>query len=206
MLHPVKVSDHVRLSIDQWERGEFEACLLHACIAVDATARAAGHSRDRGGFLRVLREGVEILGAMALPGIDLTATRFTNLQIPKAPSPDLADVIYHSFRCALAHGDAIEAGHPFHRSVGTGVGRLTLSRGVLGLPDYLPFGLLGVVVSHPANQGETIEGDYYLTISDERFVINAWWGRRDEWSAAAERLNPVKVTLEGLDGLMAPGE
>jgi hypothetical protein len=198
----VEVADHVRLGIDQFERGEYEAALLHGCIAIDGTARRAGLGKDRSGFLSVLREAAPVLGAMALPGIDIVKTRFLNLRLPWAKEPDFADVIYEAFRCALAHGEPLPDAYIFHPSVGHEAGQLTLGKGHLGLPDYLPFGLFGVAVSHPANSDQRVPDGVYLSIAHERFEINEWWGRRDEWVEAAERNNPVKVVLEGLERLL----
>jgi len=194
----MRVCDHVRLSIDQYEAGEFEASLVHACIAVDGTARKQG-ARGRRAFLAVLRDSTPILGAIALPGIDVAGTRFSNLQLERTRAPDFAEVIYEAFRCALAHGEQLGAGFRFHASVGTGVGRLTLAEGVLHLPDYLPFGLLGVVVANPVNRDERVPSTYFLSLADEHLPINEWWGRHVELTVLAERHNPVKVTLAGLD-------
>jgi hypothetical protein len=38
IVRPVKAGDSVRLAIDEYERGEFESSMLHACNAVDGTA------------------------------------------------------------------------------------------------------------------------------------------------------------------------
>jgi hypothetical protein len=91
----VRIGDSVRKSIDDWEQGEAEASMLHACNAVDGTAKRisldAGSNRR---FTSFLRENYHILGPMGMPGIDLGQTRFpVKLENPKAsggqPDPDL---------------------------------------------------------------------------------------------------------------------
>lgn len=75
----MKVADSVRLSIDEVGRGNTDAAVLHACNAVDGTARKRYPllgSRQR--FETFLRDQYWILGPMVLPGIDLR-TRFVSV-------------------------------------------------------------------------------------------------------------------------------
>src|SRR5829696_7722331 len=105
----MKVANSVRKAINEWEQGELESAMLHACNAVDGTARKLYPNlgnKDR--FTRFLRENYAILGPMGAPGIDLIQTRFpVTVQRPTAPGggPDMADVIYGIHRCCHAHGD-----------------------------------------------------------------------------------------------------
>jgi hypothetical protein len=73
----MKVGDSVRHALDEWERGNLEAAMLHACNAVDGTAKKVfptlGNNRR---FSRLLRENYGILGPMGAPGINLNDTRF----------------------------------------------------------------------------------------------------------------------------------
>jgi hypothetical protein len=94
----VKIGDSVRKAIDDWEHGEAEAAMLHACNAVDGTAskRYPGEGSNAR-FTRFLRESYPIFGPMGVPGIDLVATRWpVKVARPKASggTPDIADVVY----------------------------------------------------------------------------------------------------------------
>ena len=74
----MKIGESVRKSIDDWEQRDLDSAMLHACNAVDGTAKkrypnAAG-SKAR--FTKLLRENYPILGPMGMPGINLIDTRF----------------------------------------------------------------------------------------------------------------------------------
>jgi hypothetical protein len=65
----MKISDSVRKATVDWEQGEPEASMLHACNAIDGTARKLYPklgNKER--FTRVLRENYGILGPMGAPG------------------------------------------------------------------------------------------------------------------------------------------
>src|SRR3954470_12069298 len=104
----MKVGKSVKKSIDEWSHGDAESAMLHACNAVDGTAKKV-HSTlgNRARFTRLLRENYSILGPLGAPGIDLVRTRFpVSVRGPSADvaSLDLADVIYLIHRCTHGHG------------------------------------------------------------------------------------------------------
>ena len=107
----MNVGDSVRKSIDDWESGEHDSAMLHACNAIDGTARKVYHALGSNArFTRLLRDNYAILGPMGMPGIDLVETRFpAAVERPKAPGgrPDLADVIYGIHRCSHGHGEEL---------------------------------------------------------------------------------------------------
>ena len=100
----MKVGESVRHAMDEWERSNLEAAMLHACNAVDGTAKkvlpALGSNRR---FTRLLRDNYAILGPMGVPGINLAETRFpVDVPHPTTPDgkPDIADVIYGIHSCS----------------------------------------------------------------------------------------------------------
>lgn len=111
----MKVGMSVKKSIDDWTLGDFESAMLHACNAVDGTAKKVfpliGGNKER--FTRLLRDNYDILGPMGIPGVDLVQTR---LPVPVVKptalggQPDLADVIYGIHRCSHGHGDELPQG------------------------------------------------------------------------------------------------
>jgi hypothetical protein len=109
-----KVGHSVRKAIDDWELGEREFAMLHACNAVDGTASKL-HPKlgSDARFTKMLRDNYAIFGPMAAPGVDLVNTRWpVEVSRPKASGgrPDIADVIYGIHRCAHGHGDALPDG------------------------------------------------------------------------------------------------
>jgi hypothetical protein len=68
----MKVGHSVRKTIDEWEQGDLEAAMLHACNAVDGTARKLYPTESSNArFTRFLRENYEVFGPMAAPGLDI---------------------------------------------------------------------------------------------------------------------------------------
>src|SRR4051812_45189064 len=110
----MNVGNSVRKAMDDWEHGELESAMLHACNAIDGTAKKVySNPGSNNRFTGFLRENYAILGPMGMPGIDLAKTRFpVAVQHPKAPGgkPDLADVIYGIHRCTHGHGDELPEG------------------------------------------------------------------------------------------------
>ena len=110
----MKIGKSIQKAIDEWESGDFESAMLHACNAVDGTARKLYPSfGNNAGFTRLLRENYNILGPMGAPGINLEETRFpVRVERPKAAGgmPDIADVIYGIHRCSHGHVDELPDG------------------------------------------------------------------------------------------------
>jgi len=194
------VGESVRKSIDDFEAGELDSSVLHACNAVDGTAgKLAGgtHTGNRARYVGFLRDHYWLLEPMITPGINLVDTRFTNVPLPKHPQPDFADIAYEVFRCGHGHGDGLPAGFELLPAVATpGLTHLQLANGVLQLPDRLPFGLIAAAVLSPANKGQKAPDTYYFSLGDEKFIINEWWGREADFQPIAARYNQTRVKLQ----------
>lgn len=201
----MKVANSVRKAIDDWEQGELESAMLHACNAVDGTARklypTLGNQKR---FTRCLRENFQILGPMGVPGIDLENTRFpVVVHRPTAPDgkPDVADVLYGIHRCCHAHGDELPDGFGLIQDA-AGPPRLTrmeIVRGQVRLSDRVIFGLLAVAVLSPANHDQVapeLDG-YYLTFGIlPKLLINQWWGRANDFQQIAAQDSAPRVKLD----------
>ncbi len=201
----MNVANSVRKAIDDWGQGELDSAMLHACNAVDGTARKLYPSLgNKKRFTRCLRENFEILGPMGAPGIDLVQTRFpVTVHEPTAPGgkPDIADVLYGIHRCCHAHGDELpdgfaliqDAAGPIRRT------RMVIERGKIRISDRIIFGLLAVAVLSAANQDLTdpkLDG-YYLTFgASPKLMINDWWGRAGEFPAIAAQDPTPMVKLD----------
>jgi hypothetical protein len=199
----VNVGNSVRRAIDDWELRESESAMLHACNAVDGTARklypTLGNNRR---FTRVLRENYAILGPMGAPGINLVETRFpVTVQRPTTDDgrPDIADVIYGIHRCTHGHGDELPNGFDLILDT-AGPTRLThmgAERGKVRLSGRIIFALLAVAVLSPANRDQHVPAGYHLTFGDSvRLEINEWWGRASEFPAIAAREPMPNVTID----------
>ncbi len=198
----MNVGNSVRRAIDDWQQGELESAMLHACNSVDGTAKKlyptlGSNSR----FTRLLRENYSIFGPMGAPGINLVETRFpVKVLRPQAEGgkPDIADVLYGIHRCAHGHGDELPDGFEL-LSDAAGPPRYTrmvIEKGKVRLSDRVIFGLLAVAVLSPANKGQTVPDGHQLTFGGHVVLpINEWWGRAADFAsiAAQERLPQVKL-------------
>ncbi len=199
----MNVGDSVRKAIEDWEHGEVESAMLHACNAVDGTAKKLYPMRGSNErFTGVLRENYAILGPMGAPGIDLVETRFpVTVPKPKAPGggPDIADVIYGIHRCAHGHGDELPDGFALIQDA-AGQKRLTrmeVERGKVRLSDRIIFGLLAVAVLSPVNRDQSVPDGYYLTFGESaKLVINEWWGRASDFPSIAAQDPMPQVKLD----------
>ena len=204
----MNTGNSVRKAIDDWERGEADAVMLHACNAVDGTARKVYPSlRSNARFTQLLRDNYAILGPMGMPGVNLVETRFpVKVQRPKAPGgkPDLADVIYGIHRCSHGHGEELPDGFELipdaRQPVRPGELRKTtvkVVQGAIQLSDRIIFGLIAVAVLSPANKDRRVPDDYYLTFgATEKLVINEWWGRAADFPAVAAREPMPNMTID----------
>jgi len=200
----MNVGESVRKCIDDWELRELDSAMLHACNAIDGTAKklypTIGSNKR---FTRLLRESYAILGPMGAPGIDLVETRFpVTVQRPKASGgkPDIADVIYGIHRCTHGHGDELPDGFALIEDVAgpKRVTRMEIQRGKVRLSDRIIFGLIAVAVLSPANKGQSVPDGYHLTFGDSaQLMINGWWGRAKDFPAIAaqEPMPQVKLDL-----------
>ncbi len=206
----MKVGDSVRRAIDDWEAGELEAAMLHACNAVDGTAKKLyPELGSNARFTRLLREKHATLGPMAAPGIALAETRWpVKVERPKASGgqPDFADVIYGIHRCAHGHGDELPDGFELLPDAAgpTGLTRMLVEKGRVRISDRVIFGLLAVAVLSPANADQRAPDGYHLAFGERQFQINAWWGRAADFVQVVAQERLPNVTLNFGDWMDGP--
>ena len=199
----MNVGNSVRKAIDDWEHGEPEAAMLHACNAVDGTAKKLYPSLGSNArFTRLLRENYGILGPMGAPGINLLETRFpVDVPRPKAPGglPDLADVIYGIHRCSHGHGEELPGGFELLEDAAgpKRITRMLVEKGKVRLSDRIIFGLLAVAVLSPVNRGQSVPEGYHLTFGEStKILINEWWGRASKFPSIAAQDPTPSVKLD----------
>jgi hypothetical protein len=202
----MNVGNSVRKAIDDWERREIEAAMLHACNAVDGTAKKLCPTLGSNArFTRLLRENYAILGPMGAPGINLPETRFpVDVPRPKATGglPDLADVIYGIHRCSHGHGEDLPGGFELLEDAAgpKRITRMLVEKGKVRLSDRIVFGLLAVAVLSPANRDQAVPDGYHLTFSEStKMPINEWWGRASDFPSIVAQDPTPSVKLDFRD-------
>jgi len=109
----MKIEEHVLVSLDGFTRKSHQEALMHACIALDATAtKLLPGSKGKKAYKQCIRDYIWLIEPFTGAGINLEETKWTNLNIDngygkKINEPDLADIIYHVFRCNHAHGHGV---------------------------------------------------------------------------------------------------
>ena len=155
----MNVGESITHAIDDFEMGRTDSVVLHACAAVDGTAKKAYPAkakRNRDRFTPILRDNYWLLEPMVVPGINLDETEFSNVATARGQPADFASVVYEVHRCNHAHGDELPCEFTLTPAVGSDVTVIQLADGVLHLPDRLPFGLIAVAVLDPTNRGQTV--------------------------------------------------
>jgi len=206
----MNVGDSVRKAIDDWEQGEFESAMLHACNAIDGTARKLYPTLGSNArFTRLLRDNYDTFGPMGAPGIDLIATRWpVRVERPKAAggTPDIADVIYGIHRCTHGHGAELPDGFELLPDAASPprITRMQIEKGKVRLSDRVIFGLLAVAVLSPANVDQRVPEGYYLSFAGEQFPINDWWGRVADFASIVAREPMPRVALDFAEWMNNP--
>lgn len=191
-------------SIDDFLIGDLNGAMLHACMAVDGTAKKTYPEmrRHRVRFLTTLRDNYCILRPMSFPGLDIANIKWPIQISPEQKSnewPDIAEVIYGVHRCAHGHGDDLPSGFELIPDVLNGdTNRTSLiaAPNRVQISDRVIFGLLAIAVFSPKNQELTTKEGHWLSLNHKQFIINDWWGKRADFLELSAPNDTQRVTLD----------
>lgn len=193
----MKLSTHVLSSLDNWGENKKNFALMDACFAIEGTARNLYGKQDVGkkDYKNCIRQYFWILERMC-PGINFSETKFDNVSIPKVEHPDMADVIYHIFRCNFAHCNDIPSN--FELIPNNSDAHVKISKTGFQLRENIILGLLAISVFSQVNRNNVTAGAHYLSWSSHRFEIKDWWGREEDFRSIveAEESNPARVIIK----------
>lgn len=211
----MKVGDSVRLAIDDFERGETESAMLHACNAVDGTSAKLYPKLGNGKrFTKLIRDNYSTLGLMAVRGLNVHETRWP---VPVRSTlstktliewPDTADLIWVIHRCNHGHGDEVPTNFALiDDNIGI-ASELHVEQGVVRLPWNTVFGMLAVAIGEPVNRGQIAGDGQYLTWGspEMRFYIADWWGYKAELLAELQSQHTALVKMDWADWTENPPE
>jgi len=185
----MKIVDSVAKALADWQLGDLEPAMIHACNAIDGTAKKA-YPEIEGSNLRfttLIRDNYSILGPMAIGGLDLDKTRYNvKLDKPKASGgkPDIADIIYGVHRCSHNHGQDLPDGYEL--IPGLNGCHIDFVTGKVRLSEKVIFGLLAIAVFSPINANQKTSYGCFLKFNDHEFPINDWWGRASDFLAIVD--------------------
>jgi hypothetical protein len=189
----LKLQDHVLRAIESFDREEKDDALMHACFAIDGTAcnlfsKEKATNKD---YKSCLRQYWWIIERFIGEGLNLEDTKFTYLKLDNGygkliDKPDLADIVYHIFRCSHAHAREVPVNFellPYQDA--HYVWKLDLVNNELKMPETIIWALLAVAVFCKGNNKINTQGEHELRWGNQSMGITAfplknWWGREDD--------------------------
>jgi len=202
----LKIADNVKSCFEDALSGKFDAAMLHACIAIDATSKLLYPKQGKVGkrFTQTIRDYYWLVEPTLGAGINFAETIFSNVKLPKNDAPDFADIVYEVFRCGHVHGDEVPENF---RVVPTEIDRTSMyifGKDTVRFPDLIVWSLISIAVFSRVNARQKVQpvGPYGLRIGDSEFHVEEWWGREDEVRPIANKHNQVKISNEYMQRML----
>lgn len=204
----MKLETHVIRAIEVFEKNYKQEALMHACLAIDGTVRNL-YSLEKSSastYKKCLREYLWIIERFMGGGIDLEETKWTNIKMidgngKAIPSPDLADIVYHIFRCSHAHAKEVPLEYELYPVENDSPKWIIgLVDGRVHMPENVIWALLAVSVFSKGNCNIKTEGNHFLTWQSPspqsdliKFQIKGSWGKESELKDLFSKYSYVKV-------------
>lgn len=202
----MKIADNVKSCFDDAADGKFDAALLHACIAIDATSKLLYPKQKAVGkrYTQCIRDYYWLVEPMLGAGINLEETVFRNVKLPKTDAPDFAEIVYEVFRCGHVHGDEVPESFAVLPSKGHWNSNWMVGKNTLRFPDRVVWALLSISIFARVNERQKVWsiGAYVLSLGDTEFPVEHWWGREDDVRPIAREHNQVRVKMEELQRML----
>lgn len=193
----MNIEERVRLAFDLGQNNAFLPMLAIVLPAVEASAQKSGE-KGRQGFLNFVRRNYDILQWFTGSALDFTQLIFPALDKKLTDGkeilePDLAMILYHVHRCALAHGQDISENFGILPRGDNGLiaFRISQSGGYLNLPEPIAWGLVAAVVLDPINSDIATRSRHYFNLNFEQNAyflnIDLFWGEKSKLVKIASR-------------------
>ena len=206
----MEIQSRVLSAIDYGADGRFDESLNAICPALEATARKklGKHKVTRHDYIGFLRKYYWLIEFFIGEGMNLVETKFPSMKIETdngktIEAPDLAEIVYHQYRCALAHGFDIPATFKLVKTVEPGrhVWKIRLNGSQLNAPEATLWALIAVVVFCDANSDLTTETDHFLTWGGGpraiyKFPIKDHWGEEAMLASFLSQFDRIRVKLD----------
>lgn len=187
------IATRVENAFDHASKMKWDEALDAICPAVEATARKGLQKNKITGkeYKDFLRSYYPILERFSCTGLNMDETKFPNVVVEtddnkRIENPDVADIVYHCYRNAVAHGYAISAKFAFSQpapvSDSTGW-NFDMGAGRIHFPTNLIWALIAVVVFCKANADIKSLSGSWLSLRvdghDVKFTTGLFWGGED---------------------------
>ncbi len=179
----MKIADHIKLSIDASDRQDLDQAMLHACLAVDGTAKKTYPNISKVGerYRKFINAHLDIIELM-FGGVNLEETVFPFKDAKGNIGITFPDIVYEKFRCSLAHGDELPDGFGVSVQIADGCQQFSIDLNTqsMTLPQSAIYGLGLICVLAPANADQKIGSNlYHYRDPVNAYVVDRWWGKVD---------------------------
>lgn len=179
----MKISDHIKSSLDACDRGDLDQAMLFCCIAVDGTAKKAWPEIQSVGkrFRKFIVEYLDIIELM-FGGLNLEETVFPFEDNKGNIGMRFEDIIYEKYRCSLAHGDELPNGFGISVKVSDSIQkfRIDIKGRSMTMPESVIYALGLACVLAPENSNQKIGSNtYFYRDSVNSYIVDRWWGNVD---------------------------
>jgi len=177
----MKISDHIKHSLEAADRKELDQALLFVCLAIDGTAKKTYPTINKVGerFRKLINDNLDIIELM-FGGLNLQETVFPFKDAKGNIGIGFADVIYEKFRCNLAHGEELPEGFGVSVQIAEGHQQflINIENQSMTLPQSAIYALGLVCVLAQANADQRIGSNmYYYRDPINAYVVDRWWGK-----------------------------
>jgi hypothetical protein len=208
----MRIEQHVNKTFEEMLKPDFDSALMNACLGLDGTCKKYFQKDFSSASLykKMIRDYYWLIEPMIGAGINLEETKFDNLNIKNGKGylidhPDLADIIYHVFRCSHAHGDDTPLNYRFSEWK-DGKHVWILADNFIQMPINIIWALTSIIVFSKANSNINTCEDCYLTwgaeslgVSVNKFIVKDYWGKEDDIKTFFESKNLIRIKLDNLN-------
>lgn len=196
----MKISDHIKSSLDACDRRELDQAMLFACLAVDGTAKKMYPDIQRVGkrFKKFITDHLDIIELMH-GGLNLEETVFPFRNNKGIIGIKFKDIIYEKFRCNLAHGDELPEGYGITIKVADGIQQfmINIEDQSMTLPESVVYALALPCVLAPVNVDQKIGSNlYHYRDPINHYVVDRWWGKIGCARQIMDFENQVRVKMD----------
>ncbi len=196
----MKISDHIKSSLDAADARELDKAMLFACLAVDGTAKKLYPEIDKVNvrFKKFIIDHLDIIELM-FGGVDLHNTLFPLKSNKGECGLKFEDIVYEKYRCNLAHGNELPGGYALTLKVSENVHRfmIDIEDQSMTFPESVIFALGLTCVLSPVNADQKIGSNLYrYNDSINQFVVDRWWGKIDCARSIMDFESQVKVKID----------
>lgn len=193
------ISDYIKSSLDEADRGNLEQSLMHVCAAIDGTSKRL-YKDDRVGvrFKRFITEHVDLIQHM-FGGVDLEHTIFPFSDSKGKIGVKFDQIIYNEYRNRLMHGEAMPDGWQVNASIVMhhDLFDINLAKKTMSLPQSAIYALgFPCVLSHINAEQCIGEKHYFYKDLYYTYFIDRWWGKINIARSIIYYERDIKVKLD----------